>query len=205
MEKGPLKCIIMATRLESQPFIERLSLSRLTSELLPVYKNGLFILVISGIGKTNSSIASTYSCLRFNPCCILNLGAAGATNPTLQLGRNFHVIEAVEYDRPRFKTGKPYVHRPDFVEGFTSARVATLDRPVLDPSERQKISLMADLIDMESAAVIQTCRIFKTKCYIFKFVSDTSEHIEDKDIVENIKAYRDSFFKFFRDSVMPSI
>ncbi|MGC8658534.1 MAG: hypothetical protein ACP5U1_05615, partial [Desulfomonilaceae bacterium] len=155
MQKSPLKCIVMATRLESQPFIEGLSLSRQTSEPLPVYKNDSFILVISGIGKTNSSVATTFSCLRFNPCCILNLGAAGATGPSLGLGMNFHVFEAIEYDRPQFKSRKPYIHAPDLIEGFTSARIATLDRPVLDPSERQKISLVADLVDMESAAVIQ--------------------------------------------------
>ena len=202
MEKNPLKCIVMATRLESQPFIEGLSLSRQTDELLPVYKNDSFILVISGIGKTNSAVASAYSCLRFNPSCVVNLGAAGATgSATIPLGMNFHVIKAVEYDRPRFKTKKPYIHKPDFLQGFASARIATLDRPVLDPSERQRISLVADLVDMESASVIQTCKKFKTNCYVFKFVSDTADHVEDKDIVENIKIYRDSFFKFFYDSV----
>lgn len=203
MEKNHLKCLIMATLLEAQPFIEGLSLIRQTAERVPVYRNDNYTLAISGIGKTNSAIACVYSCLKFNPCCIVNLGAAGATDSNLSLGMNFHVVKAIEYDRPHFKSKNSYVHTPDFFEGFSSARIATLDRPVLDPSERQRLSLIVDLVDMESASVIQTCKKFKTKCYLFKYVSDTADHIKDKDIVENIKTYRDSFFKFFLESVTP--
>ncbi|MGO8881120.1 MAG: hypothetical protein ACLPVO_14925 [Desulfomonilaceae bacterium] len=203
MEKNTLKCLIMATLLEAQPFIEGLSLTKQTEERIPVYRNDNYILAISGIGKTNSAIACAYSCLKFSPSCIVNLGAAGATGSTISLGMNFHIVRAIEYDRPRFKSKNAYTHTPDFFEGFSSARIATLDRPVLDPSERQRLSLIADLVDMESASVIQTCKKFKTKCYLFKYVSDTADHIKDKDIVDNIKIYRDSFFKFFFESVTP--
>ncbi len=203
MEKNPLKCLIMATLLEAQPFIEGLSLIRKTKEHVPIYGNDNYILAISGIGKTNSAIACAYSCLQFSPSCILNLGAAGATDTTLALGMNLHIVRAIEYDRPRFKSKSPHVHTPNFFEGFLSARVATLDRPVLDPSERQRLSLIADLVDMESASVIQTCKKFKTKCFLFKYVSDTANHTKDSDIVENIKIYRDSFFRFFLESVAP--
>ncbi|MFH2046630.1 MAG: hypothetical protein ABIK92_15960, partial [Pseudomonadota bacterium] len=64
-------------------------------------------------------------------------------------------------------------------------------------------SLLADLVDMESASVIQTCKKFGILCYLFKFVSDTPEHTNDTDIVDNIKKYRDDFFDFFQKSVMP--
>lgn len=92
---------------------------------------------------------------------------------------------------------------PDILKGFSYATITTLDRPVLDPAERQKLANTADLIDMESASVIQACKKFKTKCYIFKFVSDTPEHTRDDDIIENIKIYRNTFFSFFRESVLP--
>lgn len=203
MEKDRLKFLVMATLLEAQPFIEGLSLKRELEERIPVYRNDNYVLAISGIGKTNSAIACAYFCLKFSPSCILNLGAAGATDTKLSLGMIFHIVKAIEYDRPRFKSKIPHTYTPDVIEGFSCARIVTLDRPVLAASERQKLSLVADLVDMESSSVIQTCKTFKTRCYLFKYVTDTPDHVKDNDIVKNIQIYRDSFFNFFLEFVTP--
>ena len=203
MEKNPLICLVMATLLEAKPFIGGLSLTRLESKPFPVYRNKNHILIISGIGKANAAMACAFSCLKFAPSCIVNLGAAGATGERDALGKPLHVKMAFDYDRPQFKTKSPHKLIPEIFEGFPYAKIATLDRPVTDPAERKQLSKTADLIDMESASVIQACKKFKTKCYIFKFVSDTPEHTRDNDIVENIKIYRNTFFSFFRESVLP--
>ncbi len=203
MEKNSLICLLMATTLEAKPFIDGLSLIRKTEKPFPVYKNNNYILIISGIGKTNAAIACAYSCLTFPNCRIINLGAAGATGTKHLLGESFHITEAVEFDRPHWKSKTPYVHKPDSLEGFCGAKIATSDHPVIDPEERKKISLLAELVDMESASVIQTCKKLGTLCYLFKFVSDTPEHTNDTDIVDNIKKYRDTFFDFFRQYAMP--
>jgi len=202
VEKNPLICLVMATLLEAKPFIGGLSMIRLEEKPFPFYRNKNNILIISGIGKANAAMACTYSCLKFNPFCIINLGAAGATGDRYTLGDPLHVKKAFEYDRPQFKSKFPHRHIPDILEDFSYAKIATLDRPILDPAERHKVSKTADLIDMECASVIHACRKFKTKCYIFKFVSDTPEHTKDNDIVENIKNYRNTFFNFFRESVL---
>jgi len=205
VEKDHITCLIMATLLEAKPFIGGLSLARLDSKPFPIYRNKNHILIISGIGKANAAMACTYSCLKFNPFCIINLGAAGATGDRYTLGDPLHIKKALEYDRPQIKSKSPHRHIPDVFEGFSYAKIATLDRPILDPDERQKLSKTADLIDMESASVIHACRKFKTKCYIFKFVSDTPEHTKDDDIIENIKKHRNSFFIFFRESILSQL
>ncbi|MBW2643233.1 MAG: hypothetical protein JRC89_07630, partial [Deltaproteobacteria bacterium] len=57
--------------------------------------------------------------------------------------------------------------------------------------------------DMEGASVAQACRKFNTKCFIFKFVSDTPDHARDEDIVGNIRLHRTRFYEFFIRFVMP--
>jgi nucleoside phosphorylase len=203
MEKDHLVCLLMATYLEAKPFIKGLSLTKLEQKPFPVYKNKNLLLVLSGIGKANAAIASAYACLKFAPSCIVNIGAAGATGKDYALGKALHISKVYEYDRPQFNTKAPHKRVPDVLRGFPYAKIATFDRPILDAAERQEIAKTTDLIDMESASVIQACRKFRIKCYIFKFVSDTPEHAKDNDIVENIKNYRDSFFIFFRDAVLP--
>lgn len=203
MDKDNIICLLMATMLEAKPFIAGLSLTKLEQKPFPVYSNKNYFLIISGIGKTNSAMACTYSCFKFKPSCIMNMGAAGATRTGYVLGEPLNITKAFEYDRPQFNSKAPHSHMPDILKGFTYATIATFDRPVLDPVERRKISKTANLIDMESASIIQACNRFKIKCYVFKFVSDTPEHIRDNDIIENIKVYRNAFFSFFRESVMP--
>ncbi len=203
MEKYSLNCLVMATIIEAKPFIDGLSLIPISEKPFPVYKNNNYILIISGIGKTNAAIACAYFCLTVSICRIINLGAAGATSTNCFLGEIFHITEAIEPERPHWKTKTPYVHKPDILEGFSCAKIATSDHPVIDRKERKKISLTADLVDMESASVIQTCKKFNTRCYLFKFVSDTPEHIKNADIVKNIEKHRTAFFDFFRQSVVP--
>jgi nucleoside phosphorylase len=205
MGKNSLICLVMATLLEAKPFIGGLSLTKLEQKPFPVYRNKNHILIISGIGKANAAMACAYSCLKFDPFCIVNLGAAGATGYGHTLGEPLHIKKVFESDRPQFRSKSPHKHIPDIFESFSYAKIATLDRPILDPAERGKLSKTADLIDMESASIIQACKKFKTKCYIFKFVSDTPEHTRDNDIVENIKIYRNTFFIFFRESVLPQL
>ncbi|MDQ1330577.1 MAG: adenosylhomocysteine nucleosidase [Thermodesulfobacteriota bacterium] len=205
MEKDHIICLLMATHLEAKPFIGGLSLTRLEQKPFSVYRNKNHILIISGIGKANAAMACAYSCLKFAPSCIVNLGAAGATGERVALGEPLHVKMAFDYDRPQFKSKSPHKLIPEILEGFSYAKIATLDRPVTDPAERKKLSTTADLIDMESASIIQACRKFKTPCYVFKYVSDTPKHTMDNDIVENIRKYRNVFFSFLQESVLPKL
>ncbi len=202
MEKDPVTVIVMATMLEAKPFVTNISLEHAESKPFLLFKKNKTFLIISGIGKANAAMATAYACLKLKPGCVFNLGAAGATDFTCPLGKIFHVTKVFEFDRPEFKSGKPHMHTPFILDGYNTANLATSDKAVIDPDERRIISKSAGLVDMEGASVIQACRIFLVKCYIFKFVSDTPDHTCDNDIVENIRLYRQQFYEFFPHSVI---
>lgn len=203
MEKNPVTAIIMATMLEAKPFVQGMTLQQSTTKPFLIFKNDNIFLIIAGIGKTNAATATTYSSEKFNPVCICNLGAAGATDFSHGLGEILHITKIYEYDRPKFKSKKPHIHHPHILNGFKTATLATGDKAVLDPEQRKKLSINAGLVDMEGAAVAQACRLLQKKCIMFKFVSDTPKHISDEDIVKNIRLYRTPFFEFFCSTVMP--
>lgn len=205
MEKDPLTAIVMATMIEAKPFVTGMSMQQIEKKPIVIFRKDNIILAISGIGKTNAAIATTYCCQRFNPAAICNLGAAGAADLTHRLGDVFHIIKIIEHDRPELTSEKPTIHQPDILDGFLTATLSTSDRAILDPGERRLISENADLMDMEGASVAHACRIFETKCYIFKFVSDTPEHTEDNDIIQNIRLYRTPFYQFFNRSIIHRI
>jgi nucleoside phosphorylase len=195
----------MATMVEAKPFVLGMSLTEYGKRPFPIFKNENLLLVISGIGKANAAMASACCCNEFKPSCVFNLGAAGASGFSHPLGDIYHIDKIVEYDRPKLTTNEPTTHKPDVLDPFRTATLSTSDRAIKDPGERQKISLFADLIDMEGASAVQACRIFGIKCYVFKFVSDTPEHTEDGDIIKNIRTYRASLFEFFLNSVLDRV
>jgi adenosylhomocysteine nucleosidase len=203
VEKDTVTGIVMATMLEAKPFVLGMSLTQSRKKPFAVFENDNVFLIISGIGKANAAMATGYLCYKCHPARVYNLGAAGATDFSHALGENFHITEIIEYDRHELTTKRPYIHHPDILNGFQTARLSTSDMAVLDPDDRKKISMNADLIDMEGASVAQACRKFDTKCFMFKFVSDTPDHAKDKDIVENIRRHRSFFYEFFIRSVMP--
>ncbi len=193
----------MATLLEAKPFVLGMSLKQRRKEPFAVFQNDHILLIISGVGKANAAMATGYSCDKYHPVCVCNLGAAGATDVSHPLGAIFHINKIVEYDRHELTTRKPCIHNPSILNGFQTATLSTSDMAVLDPDKRKKISMNADLIDMEGASVAQACRKFNTKCFIFKFVSDTPDHARDEDIVGNIRLHRSFFYEFFIRSVIP--
>ena len=205
MQKKPVICLVMATLLEAKPFLKGLSLKRISAKPFPVYGGGNITAVISGIGKANAAMAAAYACLELRPRLLVNLGAAGATDSSLPVGANLHVYHALEYDRPGLRSKMPQEHTPDILKGFSLAAIATQDRPALECGERRALAERARLVDMESASFIQACRKFGKKCYVFKFVTDTPVHTRGSDIVSNIEKYRDGFFEFFRQSVLPRL
>jgi nucleoside phosphorylase len=194
--------IIIATKTEAKPFIEGLGLSLIEKKPVPIYGNSSTVLALSGIGKSSAAIAATDLADRYPLLRMINLGAAGSTGIKCTIGDIFHIHTVYELDRPRPDDDGPMEHRPDTLEGFPFASLATRDRPVLEEDDRIAAGKYADLFDMEGAAVVQACRALDVEVHLFKIVTDTME-CSVKDIIANIVATRNRFYEFYRDRVMP--
>ena len=193
----------MATTLEAAPFIDRLKLVLESEKPFAIYRKENVILILSGIGKGNAAIATTYTILTYKPARICNLGAAGAVKPGFKLGETCHINSVIEYDRPHLRSEKMRTITPQVLPGFRCATVATQDKPVVDQSERKAIGACTDLVDMEAAGIVQASQKFFVDCILFKFVSDTVDHDTHDDIITHIKAYREAFCDYVMQEVLP--
>jgi len=195
--------MVIATGIEAQPFITALRLSPVGRIPCMLYGRDDLVLAVSGVGKTNSAVATSYLCSAFHPALILNLGAAGSTGPGCSLGGIFQVTAVCEPDRPHFPSGRPYLHRPLTLPGFDEATLATQDRPIVDKEDREKASLHAAMVDMEGAAVVQAARRFSVPCLLFKFISDTPGDSDIDAAIEYIRKHGKIFCRFIMERVLP--
>jgi len=204
MQGNPRTGIVMATMIEASPLIGALGLESAGDGPVRVFTApGGPVLAVSGIGKVNAALAACYLVMRHGVGTVFNIGAAGATGNGLRTGEVFHIQAIVEPDRPRIMNRSQRSSAPDTLEGFRMASLATLDRPLVSAAERASVAARADLVDMEGAAVLQACRMFGARCYIFKMVSDTPEHQSDTEIVENIRSLAGPLADFFVERVIP--
>ncbi|MEN6472651.1 MAG: hypothetical protein ABFD81_01450 [Syntrophaceae bacterium] len=197
--------LIAATRLEVEPLINLLDLRAAKTDPFAVFETHDTRLILSGIGKTNAAMATAYLILRSPPACVCNLGSAGATGEGWSLGACLHVSRVIEPDRLDLLTGRPKTHALDTLEGFTTVSLATQDSPVVDIGRRRQLAPFAELVDMEGAAVTQTCHRLHMRCHVFKFVSDTPEHGDLGLIQDNILKHREAFARFFAREVRPKL
>ncbi len=207
MEKNSLTAVIIATMTEAKPFVSGFSLDQIHKKPFPVFKNKKFILLICGIGKANAAMATAYCCTKFKPHIIFNTGAAGALTMSKSRGEIYQIVQIIEHDRPDFKTRQPFIHNLSTLKGVKveTAILSTSDKAAVSKDERENVSKYGgELVDMEGASIVQTCKQFKTPCHIFKYVSDTLEDAKSCNIIDNIRLYRQKSFLFFKEQILKS-
>lgn len=194
--------LVMATAIEAAPFIESLTPGLIEEKPFRLYGGNDHVLILSGIGKARAAMATSLALYRFAPRTAVNLGAAGALGGGFSVGDILQVGRIMEPDRPALVSGRDRVLVPDLLPGFKCATLATQDHAVVLPGERQAFGRMADLADMEGAAFLQACRLMNSAgSFLFKIVTDTPEHDNDRDIIENVRATAPLLFKFYNDKI----
>jgi len=189
-----VKLLIFATEVEALPFIENIDMKLLMKKPVRLYTSPDIHLLITGIGKSNAAMSTALALASNRYETILNLGAAGALKPDLKAGEIFTVKKIIEADRPHLGNGAPRFSFPDPVDSFQGKNLATRDIPAIGHDERTELGKLADIIDMEGAAILQACGLFSQKCGIIKFISDTLSDNMEGQIIENIKSLRKDFF-----------
>lgn len=168
-----------------------------------MYGNNV-VLVRSGIGKVNASICTQVLIDLYAVDCVINLGVAGALNKELQLGDIVISSDTMHHDMdttffgdelgviPRmdessFKCdqelidiAKKSIEEELDVNHFLG-RIVSGDQFICDNEKRNKIfsHFKAYCVDMESAAIGQTCYLNKIPFVAIRSISDNSDENND--------------------------
>ena len=176
--------IITAIHWEAKPFIDRFGLKRdLSVKSFELFKGEGISLIVSGIGKIRSAIATTYL-LGHLPepklSSVFNIGVCGA-KIEFGIGDLFLVNKITDNG-----TGKRYYSDLLIRHSLHEAGIETFDTPV-DESEMSDPDF--DLVDMEASGFFEAASVFLPPSQIFclKVVSD---HLEvgslSRDIAESL-------------------
>jgi nucleoside phosphorylase len=150
-----MRYIVTALISEAKPIIDFLKLQKIDDKKFPIFSNKETTLIISGMGKVNSAIATTYLSLKSSDT-IINIGICGATNH--KIGSLHKIKKIID------KNSQKVIHVSK--EGESLICVET---PQNNPNDFKNT-----LVDMESFGFFQAAKKFvnKENISIFKIVSD---------------------------------
>ena len=171
------------------------------------------ILVKSGVGKVNAARTTQAMIDKFDIQYVINLGAGGSVNSMLNIGDvvvGKHVVQH-DFDITAFGHSKGYITGVgnnvicdrDLVDEFEQiirglpersyniklGIIATGDIFCTDPIMKDKIrsKFNADVVDMECAAIAQTCYLDNVPFIVIRSISDTPNGKNASTFDENLK------------------
>ncbi|WP_421919551.1 5'-methylthioadenosine/adenosylhomocysteine nucleosidase [Marinifilum sp.] len=155
------------------------------------------VLLQSGIGKVNAAIGAAIMIDNFSPDCVINTGAAGGFPGELKVGDIVISDELIHHDMDctvfGYKTGQvpgmPASFKADeqLIEladkcihkltdlNTKKATILTGDQFMNNPHASKKIKEIfptAEAVEMEGAAIAQTCYQFNTPFVVIRSISD---------------------------------
>jgi adenosylhomocysteine nucleosidase len=169
------------------------------------------VLLQSGIGKVNAAIGTTLLIEAFNPSMIINTGSAGGIEPSLAIGDIIiaqqilhHDVDTTAFGYAKGQIPKmPTFFEPDpklletalgmgdriddariFVGLIASGDSFMHDKRKLNALRKDHPGLLA--VEMESAAIAQTCYQLTLPYLILRSISDLANRGSAKDFKTNI-------------------
>lgn len=165
--------IVCALYEEAKIIIEKYNLKNINDKNFRIYESNGIRLIISGIGKINSAIATTYFLNTFNFTyndIILNIGYVGTNNREYNIGDRFLINNIFDV-----ATNKNFYLDMIYKINIREESVATVDKILI-----QNVESDYKLFDMEASAFYFSCNKFikRDNIFVVKIISD---YIFDED------------------------
>lgn len=171
------------------------------------------ILVKCGVGKVNAARTTQIMIDNFEMQYILNLGTGGSVNPLLKIGDVVIGKQVVQhdFDITAFGHSKGYItgvgnyvmsdrglvsefekvmnNLEDRIYQIRTGVIATGDIFITDIGMKDKIhsKFSADVVDMECAAIAQTCYLDNVPFIVIRSISDTPDEKNAATFDDNLK------------------
>jgi len=186
--------IVFATRQEAEPFLRLASAVSIDDTPVPLYRVSTAIhpeclAAVSGMGKVAAAMTAVHLVLQQRATILVNAGLCGCLTreKNWRVGDLLCVDSAVEGDCDRFGQPETAVGcSAGWFRDLAAARLTTCDRPVFAADQRRELAAVADLVDMEGAAVARVADWYGIPCALLKGISDCADDGGRQEIARHL-------------------
>lgn len=189
--------LVVALKDEAKPLIEYFKLAHLPEfKEFKIYKKDEVLLIISGVGKVKSAVATGYMLMKFKDLkAVINFGICGCGDLKINVGEMLLANKVVDE-----ATGRSFFSDIPSSHNLREFTIHTYDKPV----ENQKVGSIG--VDMEASGFFEGALKFVKADRIFA-VKLVSDHLDFKTndpifVVELIKKHvkqLDEFVQIFKE------
>ena len=166
---------------EAKALIEYFELQKVEKKPFLIYQSDNIALIISGMGKINSAVATTYISQKYSINKIINIGICGANDTKKEIGSLYSIKSIIDASSSK-----------KFVISDMGETLYTFDKIIKD----KKLVKRGVLVDMEAFGFYSAASKFvdKKDIKIFKIISDYLEtsHIDNDFIYALVKSQMDT-------------
>lgn len=170
------RVFIYATLAEAQPLIDQLAAASVEEgvhRFATRHHGQALRIVVCGMGVSAAARATTAVIQQYPKATITNCGIAGSLSDELSVGDILNVRYSRMLKDSQLDDRQQEISRSDQHLGdYRDAVLLTVDVPVFDPVHRQALAHVAQLVDMEGAAIARICHQQNIPCQLLKAVSD---------------------------------
>lgn len=183
-----LKVVFCATLWECESALKNKNygFKKICEAPFEVWRNKSKIVVITGIGLVNASVAFAWATKKFKFEESLNIGAVGLAI-TKKMPKKIELGKC--YKISKVKCLEPY-NDEVYKLGNSGKTLVSASRPISTTDERMRAGKFGELIDMEGYALVRSASIFSKKIEMIKMLTDFSEKC---DIHANILRLSEDF------------
>lgn len=151
-----------------------------------------------GVGKVNAAINTSLLIEKYKPKRIINLGTAGGIKLDTGIYRVNHVFQHdVNLTSLGLEPGQILSDTNCFIDlkghGYTCA---TGDIHV---TEKHKMRLDCDMVDMEAYSIAKACLLTNTKVEIYKYISDQADENAATTWQQEVAAGENLYIQVLKD------
>jgi adenosylhomocysteine nucleosidase len=191
--------IVAALPIEVSDLVEGLTkVWKYQSPALPVpviegeHGGKIVAVATGGAGRPAARRAAELLITGHRPRWIISAGFAGALNPAFSRNDLVLADEVIDQHGEQYILDQP----PEVLTGssYKKGRLLTVDRPVLRSHDKADLrrAFSADLVDMESSAVVSTCRERDIRCLSIRVISDEA-HVDLPDEIAGLLNIQGSY------------
>lgn len=170
--------IVVAMDVEADPIIRSNNLTREEIHGFYFYSAPNFVIIISGVGIINATLATYIMLNDLNCTKVINYGVAGLTGNLYHQRSIFSINKIYKRDVNFTALGYEPYHFPDkpsFIQLVTDTRLPILDCYTSDEYiGPQSLVPKNVLVDMEGYCVANVCERYGIPCMIYKSISDNT-------------------------------
>jgi len=185
-----MKIIVFALFIEAKVFIHRLNLKQANDSYFKIFSNDDYIVIISGVGKINSCLATSYLINKISDeiISITNYGICGSF--TQRVGSSFLINKITDFDN-----GYDVYLDVLLSHNLFENSLISVSSPVLNKDDRL---LNGSLFDMEGFGFFQGALKFlpRHKISIIKTISDNANSISSDMVIDIISKEFDKIMIF---------